>query len=202
MSGPLGVAGWAASSGQAFKQGERDEMDAGMKEQWKDIPGYVGAYQVSDAGRIRSLTRYVADAILGQKKIQGRVLKPAASASGHFTVALHNDGNQKTFYVHRLVAEAFFGPCPEGLEVCHGPRGLSDNSSLNLRYGTRSENSLDKRRDGTDNGRKVIRSDGQLFNSVTIAAEQSGCLATNIHKVCRGRYRTSGGFGWRYANEK
>ena len=57
--------------------------------------------------------------------------------------------------IHRLVANAFIGPRPEGLETCHGPLGKCVNTPENLSYGTHSENMLDCLRDGTDqNGEK------------------------------------------------
>jgi hypothetical protein len=56
--------------------------------------------------------------------------------------------------IHKLVAEAFIGPCPEGQEVRHGPKGYADNSVGNLCYGTHAENMADMVRDGTRTGRK------------------------------------------------
>jgi hypothetical protein len=77
------------------------------------------------------------------------VLKP--SYTGPVAqVGLRLDGKSRTFTVHRLVARAFLGPCPEGHEVCHGPAGRRDNRLVNLSYGTKSKNNgEDKRRDGT-----------------------------------------------------
>jgi hypothetical protein len=45
--------------------------------------------------------------------------------------------------VHSLVALAFHGPRPEGLDVAHGNCVKTDNRPSNLRYCTRSENLLD-----------------------------------------------------------
>ena len=55
----------------------------------------------------------------------------------------------KQFLVHRLIAEAFHGPCPAGMECCHNNGIRHDNRESNLRWGTRSENFLDKRAHGT-----------------------------------------------------
>jgi len=52
-------------------------------------------------------------------------------------------------YVHRLVMEAFVGPCPEGQEVLHDDNDTANNRRTNLRYGTRVENTADKFRHGT-----------------------------------------------------
>ena len=45
--------------------------------------------------------------------------------------------------VHRLVLEAFVGPCPPGLETCHRNDDSSDNRLRNLRWGTSLSNSAD-----------------------------------------------------------
>lgn len=42
--------------------------------------------------------------------------------------------------VHRLVLLTFKGPCPEGMECCHGKGGPRDNRLENLRWGTHLEN--------------------------------------------------------------
>lgn len=51
---------------------------------------------------------------------------------------------RKTKMVHRLVAAAFLGPCPDGLQVCHSNGNSHDNRLENLRYDTPSNNQADK----------------------------------------------------------
>jgi len=109
-------------------------------ERWLSIEGYEGMYEVSDLGRVRSLPRFHAG---------GRVLKPGYNGPVA-NVGLCRDGRSRSFRVHQLVMRAFVGPCPEGMEVCHGPAGRLDNRLVNLSYGTRLKNNgEDKRRDGT-----------------------------------------------------
>jgi len=109
-------------------------------ERWLPIAGYEGMYEVSDLGRVRSLPRFHAG---------GRVLKPSYCGPVA-SVGLRRDGRSRTFSIHGLVARAFLGPCPEGMEVCHGPAGRRDNRLVNLSYGTKLKNNgEDKRRDGT-----------------------------------------------------
>lgn len=169
------------------------------KEQWRDVVGYEGLYQVSNLGRVRSIDRVVPHKRFGTQKRRGRVLSPASiNRCGHVAVVLQREGKSKCRTVHRLVAEAFLGPCPDGCMVLHGANGMSDNSASNLSYGTNSQNQLDRRRDGNSCGRSVIRSDGIEFDSLTEAAEESNCNASTIGNVCSGRRKTAGGFGWRY----
>lgn len=118
----------------------------GRPETWARVPGVPG-YQVSDMGRVRSLDRYVKARTGKLSHYQGQVLRPYPSGNnGYLTVQL--PGGERR--VHLLVLEAFAGPCPEGMEALHGPGGKLDNRwPENLCWGTRSENMLDKHRDGT-----------------------------------------------------
>jgi len=53
--------------------------------------------------------------------------------------------------VGRAMLETFVGPCPKGMELCHGPNGKADDSLKNLCWGTRSKNmGEDRLRDGID----------------------------------------------------
>jgi len=63
---------------------------------------------------------------------------------GYLTVGITRDGEQRPVSVHQIVADAFFGPCPDGLEVRHLNGVKTDNQSLNLAYGTQKENGEDR----------------------------------------------------------
>ena len=169
-----------------------------MIERWRDVAGYEGFYQVSDQGRVRSVSRVVPHKRYGSMKLKGRILRPGPCGSGHVQVVLCKDGVKRYALVHRLVLASFVGPCPAGKECLHGPAGVSDNSVSNLKWGSHKENGSDMRRDGTHNGRAVIRSDGVEFINMHVAAEGSGCSNSGICDCCNGRGKTAGGFGWRY----
>lgn len=98
--------------------------------------GHERLYQVSERGLVWSLRRRL-------------VLKPFPSNAGYLHIALHKDGRQRTHYIHKMVARAFHGECPEGLEVLHKDGNRQDNSKGNLRYGTHAENVQDSVRHGT-----------------------------------------------------
>jgi hypothetical protein len=171
-------------------------------ERWKWVVGYEGLYEVSDLGRVRSVDRVVRHSQHSTKNLLGRVLRPAPYIkSGRLGVLLCKEGVPRTTKVHRIVMAAWVGPCPDGCEVRHGPNGVSDNSVSNLSYGTRSENQLDRRRDGTDNGRRVVRSDGVEFVNMREAAEESDCHASHIWLVCKGKAKSARGYGWRYCDD-
>lgn len=111
-----------------------------MKEQWKDIPGYEGLYQVSDCGNVRSLDRLVRYKNGALHPLVGRVLACNDDGNGYKIVSLCKNGSQKSFRLHQLVMTAFVGECPEDMEVLHGDETRDNNNLSNLRYGTRQEN--------------------------------------------------------------
>lgn len=116
-----------------------------MTENWRDIPGYVGTYQVSDLGRVRSLDR-----IDGRGRARkGLVLKQSIDVDGRPNIGLRN----KRHRVCRLVLIAFKGLPSDADKVhydsCHINGDPTDNSLSNLRWGTRSMNVRDSVRHGT-----------------------------------------------------
>ena len=116
-------------------------------EEWRPVVGYEGYYEVSSLGRVHSLSKRAQTASAGGILRQTLMGKP-----GHMrlTVSFSVGGKRKNGPVHRLVAAAFLGPCPDGMEVAHGPGGPHDNRLGNLSYKTHQANiALDMRRDGT-----------------------------------------------------
>lgn len=86
-------------------------------EEWKDIEGYEGLYQVSNQGRVKSLER----GILNNGGIQYKedtILMTSKHESGHLCVGLSKDGVEKLYYIHRLVAKSFL-PNPYNYNVVH-----------------------------------------------------------------------------------
>lgn len=102
-------------------------------EEWKPVPlvGFEKYYEVSSHGDVRSVRT-------------GQLLKPwPSSRLGYLTVGLWAEGKQTKQYIHRLVLLTFVGPCPDGMESCHGKKGKDVNRVDNLRWGTRLSNSHD-----------------------------------------------------------
>ena len=90
---------------------------------WKDIKGYKGKYQVSNLGRIKSLTRYIFDPIRGWKFHKERILKQAISANGYYMVGLSNGRERVHVSVHRLIGFAFI-PNPENKPCINHKNGI------------------------------------------------------------------------------
>ena len=112
---------------------------------WKAIPGFEG-YEVSNLGEVRSWKRQnqYADAPKSAKP-----MRQSFDSDGYLKVTLTDCGKEHTRAVHRLVALAFIGPKPIGLEVCHNDGNKTNNCVSNLRYGTRRENAQDMIAHGT-----------------------------------------------------
>lgn len=105
-------------------------------EQWKDIKDFEGWYQISDLGNVRSLDRVSSD---------GRFYKGSLKAIGfgrgkYNIITLYKGGEQKSFRVHRLVAEAFISNPDNKSEVNHIDGNKNNNHVGNLEWSTSSEN--------------------------------------------------------------
>ena len=124
-----------------------EALIAEARKRWLPVVGYESYYEVSDQGRIRSLDREI-EWNETTRVLCGAVLSGTRSTIGHRQVRLSMRGKAKTLKVHRLVLEAFVGPCPMGMEGCHGNDIPDDNRLENLRWDTRSGNALDRVRNG------------------------------------------------------
>lgn len=103
--------------------------------EWRPIPNFP-FYEVNDTGQVRSLR-------FGKIKI----LK-AWTQKGYPHVALMRNNKSHRKPVHHIVLETFVGPCPQGLECCHGDDVKSNNALSNLRWDTHGANVDDQRRHG------------------------------------------------------
>lgn len=117
---------------------------------WKAVVGWEDYYEVPDRGEVRSFER-IARGPYGSTPVKNaRMLKQQIGTGGYPMVTLQGGGRKRvTRPVHRLVLEAFVGPCPDGMVACHGPGGPEDNRIENLRWDTQSENVRDQLRHGT-----------------------------------------------------
>ena len=111
-----------------------------MSEQWKDIPGYAGLYQVSNMGNVKSLDRRVDNGQGGTNIVQERILKPICSTNGYAHVSPSRNGKVKNCLVHRLVLMTF-NRMPEDGEGCNHINGVKDDNRIeNLEWTTQLEN--------------------------------------------------------------
>ena len=107
------------------------------KEIWKDIENYDECYQVSNKGRIKSLSRIVKSN--KPRFINDKILTPTISQGGYFRVHLKTK-IRRVMLVHRLVAKAFIPNVDNKKEVNHIDGNKINNNLSNLEWCTRSEN--------------------------------------------------------------
>lgn len=111
-------------------------------ERWLPVVGWEGLYEVSNLSRVRSLPR---------KGTRGGVMCQSVDKMGYKVVGLRKAGERKLRFVHALVAEAFIGPRPDGMECCHWDGKPHNNLPANLRWDTKAGNCADRARHGTNN---------------------------------------------------
>ena len=109
-------------------------------EEWKNVIGYEGLYEVSNTGQVRSLDRYVKYSNGRIHLHKGKVLSPVKDKDGYLAVFLSCNGKQKTIRIHRLVAQVFIEN-PDNLpEVNHLDEDKTNNRVDNLEFCDRSYN--------------------------------------------------------------
>lgn len=118
-----------------------------MNEEWRFVVGDSN-YMVSNLGNVKSMPRLVAAGGKGGVTMtKERVLRPSViKNTGYLQVML---SNRKKHAVHRLVLEAFAGPCPAGMECAHLDGDRQNAREKNLRWATKKENAKDRMRHGT-----------------------------------------------------
>lgn len=154
-----------------------------------DIKGYKGLYAVTDGGQVWSYRKNI-------------FLNPFFTR-GYLRVRLYKDGISKQFFVHRLVAEAFL-PNPQNLpQINHKDENKKNNCAdnlewcdvkYNINYGRHNESV------SRSHCRKVYCVElDEVFESAKSAAMQLNLSDSNIAKCCKGKYKTTGGYHWKYA---
>ena len=116
------------------------------REEWLPVVGYEGFYEISSFGLVKSLPRIV-EGRWGTCSLTGRVLCPQKEPHA-YVVRLSKNGGTRPFQVHRLVLEAFVGPCPNGMQCCHWDGNPHNNVLTNLRWDTAKANMADRTRHG------------------------------------------------------
>lgn len=169
---------------------------------WKDIKGYEGVYQVSNEGEIKRFSK------TGKEKIVKGSL-----TSGYPSICLSVDNQQKTFYIHRLVAEAFIDK-PEGAtEVNHKDGNRQNNKVENLEWVTLRENQLHAMDElnhhlwgkPAKRVKRIHPETGEVlaeYASLADAARYIGKMSAKqlITDTCKGYKNTAYGYRWEYVD--
>lgn len=112
-------------------------------EVWKDVPNYEGLYQVSNLGRVKSLTRQSACYIQNGKRrsytVKSKICKQHL-VMGYLMSHLSKDNKKVMHKTHRLVAEAFLPNDKKLPQVNHIDENKLNNKVENLEWCTAKEN--------------------------------------------------------------
>lgn len=191
------------------------------KEEWRDVVGYEGLYEVSNLGNVRSTDRMVKGKYpWNRAKVYGRTLKAITNRAGYKRVNLCNEEGRKAKFIHRLVAEAFIPntnnlpminhkderPCNnrvDNLEWC--------DAKYNANYGNHNKRVSENARN--THGRAVYATNyetGEVRYFPTLSeAGRQGFPASSVFFAAKNpitkrdkRYRTYRGYFWRYENEQ
>lgn len=172
---------------------------------WKPVVGYENYYEVSNTGKVRGFDKIVN---FGNRKrlIKCHILKGCINFHGYHVVSLSKNGKKTKHTVHRLVAEAFIQnpnnlPC-----INHKDEVKTNNHVSNLEWCTQKYNmdySRVWKKSAESRSKPVIQLtlNGEFVNEYKSgweAERQTGISQGNISSCCLGKYKSSGGYVWRY----
>jgi hypothetical protein len=163
-----------------------------LTEEWRDVVGYEGLYQVSNTGLVKSI--FYNDGLI--------LYQTTNPQTGYKMLTLVKSGEKNnTVYVHRLVAMAFISQ-EEGKPIINHINEIkTDNRVENLEWCTYQYNNL-------YNGKvkKCYKPIEQISQGVVVAewenarraAEKTKANYKNISACCRGLRKTAGGYAWKF----
>lgn len=201
------------------------ENTSKINEEWKDINGYEGIYQVSNLGEVRGLNRKDS---LG-RDVRSKILKSSYDRDGYQVISLRKDNKKSTLKIHRLVADAFI-PNPHAYpQVNHKDENKENNYVSNLEwctakynsnYGNRTKNSIANNNYKSESRRRALSRTHEsnkkpiygfkgdriiwfpsVLNAIKFMNNLTGKNVTNISNTLSGKNHTCFGWNFKYAEE-
>lgn len=170
-------------------------------EEWKDVLGYEGLYQVSDEGRIRSICRQ-GNALPG-------IRKPSLDKDGYLQIGLYDNGECRKWKVHRLVATTFI-PNPFSKPQVNHINGIkTDNRVENLEWVSDKDNKAHAIKNGyydeahksralAITARNIENGETVVFDSMTVASKTLGISLNYISDLIKRKHGTNIGKGYEF----
>lgn len=182
-----------------------------MCEEWKDIAISDGEYQISNFGRVKSVERTTGNG----RAVHERILKTRFNKKGYEYVCIQKNKKRKAIKIHREVAKAFLENPNNCEQVNHKDEDKTNNTvwnlewcdhKYNLSYGTGRNRAAASRSSNHVMEIDQFTVDGiflKRWRSPAAVERETGkaMRATNIIACCRGKYKKSYGFVWKYANK-
>ena len=183
-------------------------------ELWKPIKNYEGLYAVSNTGKIKRL-RFINNKT-NKSQITDKILQ--LNNGGYLTVSLSKNGKQKSYLVHRIVADAFMENPKKLKEINHIDGNKCNNNLENLEWCTREHNmreafknglwkSPNKNKFGGNSlkAKKVAMIDKdtnkvlKVFNSIIDGEKYCNSNSSGaISSCCKGKRKLAHGYKWEY----
>lgn len=184
-----------------------------MQEIWKDVVGYEGLYQVSNLGRVKSLSKFHCTSknysSLGYWSKE-KILKPIIGVQGYLYVNLYKNKKHNFKRIHILVAQSFIKNPNKFSMVNHKDENVMNNvvsnlewcdNKYNLNYGTAQERKAQK------HNKPILQLDlnGNFikeYESITQASKELNIKIDYISSCCLGRRRKTKGYVFKFKNDK
>lgn len=166
-------------------------------EQWKDIDGYEGYYQISNYGQVKNIKT-------------NKILIGDTNNIGYKRVILYKP-IKKRFFVHRLVALHFCEGFDKDLVVNHKDGNKTNNNADNLEWVTRSENDLHafkmnlRKASPCQFKNKISAYDKDTlkfvkeYNNVEECSKELNVARSNIYNCCNGKQKSCKGYILKYS---
>ena len=167
-------------------------------EEWRNIEGYDGRYQISNLGNVRATDFNHTGKV--------KVMRISIGTHGYPQISLSKNNKKKTFKIHKLVADAFI-PNPFNLpDVNHRDENKQNNCASNLerctkaynnRYGTRILRTSQEFRQYDLSGNLI-----RIWKSGKDIEREEGYDRRHINRCCNGRRPTAYGYIWKRVLER
>lgn len=171
-----------------------------MFEIWKDIDGFVGKYQVSNYGRVKSLARLRKSKGGCLCPVKERILKPKVDDDGYLSCGLSIGIHKKMKFIriNVLVYQTFIGEITNGYDVHHKDHNKLNNFVENLCL---IEHKKHSDLHSKDKSKPIVQYtlDGQFvaeYKSAFDASRQTGFNRESINKCCLGKQKTCANHLW------
>lgn len=185
-------------------------------EKWKEIPNTEGNYFISNYGRLKTKEKKVRSGLRNNLYVtrKEQIIRNQINKLGYNHISIKINGILKNVNIHRMVAILFI-PNPQKKEqVGHKDENPKNNRVDNLIWQTAKENinwgtrnkKCSKTMLNKKSGIKVEKYDLngnfiESYDSIKMAAKENNMYRNQISSCCKGIYKKSNGYIWKYGNK-